>query len=47
MRAVVRNGVSMDLINLLLEDMRVAIAFLDALPAPIVREDRANAVFHH
>jgi len=47
MRIVVRNGVSMDLIELLLEDMRAAVAFLDALAAPIPKQDGAKAVFHH
>ena len=47
MRIVVRNGVSMDLVNLLLDDMRTTVAFLDGLSGPIPREDRPKAVFHH
>ena len=35
MRVVVRNGVSMDLINLLIDDMRSDVAFLDGLSGPI------------
>ncbi len=47
MRAVVRNGVSMDLINLLIDDMRSDVAFLDGLSGPIPKEAKAKAVFHH
>jgi glutamate decarboxylase len=48
MRIVVRNGVSMDLVNLLLDDMRTTVAFLDGLSGPLPRErDRPKAVFHH
>jgi glutamate decarboxylase len=47
MRVVVRNGVSMDLINLLLDDMRSAITFLDALADPTPKEGKAQTVFHH
>jgi glutamate decarboxylase len=47
MRAVVRNGVSMDLINLLIEDMRSDVAFLDGLSGPIPKEAKTKAVFHH
>ena len=45
MRIVVRNGVSMDLIGLLLDDIGSTITFLDALPAPLPKE-RAPG-FHH
>ena len=47
MRVVLRNGVSIDLIELLLDDMRKAVAFLDALPGPTPKEHAAKAVFHH
>ena len=48
MRVVVRNGVSMDLIDLLLDDMRSAVAFLDELSGPDAQGARpAKAGFHH
>jgi glutamate decarboxylase len=45
MRIVVRNGVSMDLVGLLLDDIRTAITYLDALPAPLPKQ--ATSGFHH
>ena len=47
MRIVVRNGVSMDLVELLLDDLRDAVAYLDSLEAPMPKEHRPNAGFHH
>ena len=38
MRIVFRNGVSMDLMNLLLAALRSAVSFLDRLDAPLPRE---------
>ena len=46
MRVVVRNGVSMDLIDLLLDDMRSAVAFFDELTGPMPKEGK-KAAFHH
>jgi glutamate decarboxylase len=45
MRIVVRNGVSMDLVELLLDDIAGAITYLDALPAPLPKE--RTSAFHH
>jgi len=47
MRVVVRNGVSKDLIALLLADIRDAVANLEALPAPIPRATQPATAFHH
>jgi glutamate decarboxylase len=47
MRIVVRNGVSMDLVELLLGDLRDAVAYLDSLSAPMPKERRPVAGFHH
>ena len=47
MRAVIRNGVSMDFINLLIEDMRNDVAFLDGLSGSTLKEAKTTAVFHH
>ena len=48
MRVVFRNGVSMDLIDLLLDDMRDAVKFLDALSGPMPKVDETRkAAFHH
>jgi glutamate decarboxylase len=47
MRVVVRNGVSMDLIDLLLDDMRSAVAFFDQLSGPMPKEETGKAGFHH
>jgi glutamate decarboxylase len=46
MRVVFRNGVSMDLTRMLLEDLVAALNFLDALPAPAARAATTTA-FHH
>ena len=47
MRIVVRNGVSHDLVGLLLDDLRNAVEYLDSLEAPMPKEQRPNAGFHH
>ena len=47
MRIVVRNGAPMDLVELLLDDLRDAVAYLDSLSAPMPKEHRPNAEFHH
>jgi glutamate decarboxylase len=47
MRAVVRNGLSIDLAELLLADIRQAVAFLDRLEAPMPRTGRQQSTFHH
>ena len=46
MRVVVRNGVSMDLAELLLSDIRHAVSYLDDLAAPMPRR-KDRQVFHH
>ena len=43
----VRNGVSIDLTHLLLDDMRSAVAFLDGLSGPMPKEGTRAAAFHH
>jgi glutamate decarboxylase len=47
MRVVVRNGVSMDLIRMLLDDLKKAVHYLDALPAPTPRSHTGATAFHH
>ena len=47
MRVVVRNGVSMDLIDLLLDDMRSAVEFFDELSGPMPKDETGKAAFHH
>ena len=47
MRVVFRNGVSLDLTNLLLADIERAVAALDALPAPPPRTATPASAFHH
>jgi glutamate decarboxylase len=47
MRTVVRNGVSRDLVDLLLAELRDAVAYLDGLEAPMPKEGRSNPAFHH
>ncbi len=47
MRAVFRNGVSMDLTNLLLEDLEASVTFLDGLSGPLPKSGEARSVFHH
>jgi hypothetical protein len=47
MRVVVRNGVSIDLIRLLVEDLRTDLAALEALEAPIPKAGGPQSAFHH
>jgi glutamate decarboxylase len=47
MRVVVRNGVSIDLIRLLTDDIRSSVSFLNGLGAPIPRPDGSATPFHH
>ena len=47
MRVVVRNGVSMDLLDLLLDDMRGAVEFFDELSGPMPKDETRKAAFHH
>jgi glutamate decarboxylase len=46
MRVVFRNGVSIDLTRLLLDDIEAALKFLDALPARMPHTQPETA-FHH
>ncbi len=47
MRVVFRNGVSLDLTRLLLDDIAAAVRFLDALTAPPPRKEAHALRFHH
>ena len=47
MRVVFRNGVSIDLTRLLLDDLVAAMQFLDARPAPTPPTETAATPFHH
>jgi len=47
LRVVFRNGVSIDLTRLLLDDMIEAVKFLDALPSPMPTVGEPKAAFHH
>jgi glutamate decarboxylase len=46
-RIVVRNGVSMDLADYLLENIRDAVAYLESLSSPMPREQRTTKSYHH
>ncbi|MDO4901669.1 glutamate decarboxylase [Actinomyces sp.] len=46
-RIVVRNGLSHDLADALLEEMRAAVAYLDRLDGPLPHESDRPAAFHH
>ena len=46
-RIVVRNGLSMDLANLLLGSLRECVAYLDDLDGPLPKHRRATTSFHH
>ncbi|WP_103063437.1 glutamate decarboxylase [Actinomyces qiguomingii] len=46
-RIVVRNGLSHDLADALLEDMRAEVAYLDRLDGPLPHESDRPAAFHH
>ena len=47
MRAVFRNGVSMDLTSLLLADIRSSVGYLDSLPSPLPKPAAPTSAFHH
>ena len=47
MRIVVRNGVSMDLVGLLLDDLQASVDFLESLDAPMPKAGRLTESFHH
>jgi glutamate decarboxylase len=47
MRVVFRNGVSIDLTRLLLDDMKASLRVLDARTAPISRTEAPTIGFHH
>jgi len=47
MRVVFRNGVSMDLTRLLVDDLTSSLRFLDALPAPLPIAHTGSSAFHH
>jgi glutamate decarboxylase len=47
MRVVFRNGVSMDLTRMLLDDIAAALRFLDALPARMPKTEGSEVAFHH
>ena len=46
-RIVVRNGMSLDLADRLLERIRESVGYLDGLASPLPREGRKTARFHH
>jgi glutamate decarboxylase len=46
MRIVIRNGVSRDLADLLVDDLKRHIDYLDRLPAPLPRSDTGEAFAH-
>jgi glutamate decarboxylase len=47
MRVVFRNGVSMDLTNLLLADIKTSMVYLDTLPSPLPKSAERRSAFHH
>ena len=47
MRVVFRNGVSMDLTRMLLDDLEAALKFLEALPVPSPQVESTTTAFHH
>ena len=46
-RIVVRNGLSMDLADALLEQFRSSVAYLDGLAGPLPHQARTATTFHH
>lgn len=46
-RVVVRNGLSMDLADALVDDIAAAVAYLDGLDGPLPHEGRNTTAFHH
>jgi glutamate decarboxylase len=47
MRVVFRNGVSLDLTRILLDDLAAALKFLEALPVPAPQTASTATAFHH
>jgi glutamate decarboxylase len=47
MRIVVRNGVSDDLVSLLLDDIQASLDYFDGLTAPMPTQRRPASAFHH
>lgn len=47
MRVVVRNGFSMDLAHLFLEDLKQSVAYLESLDGPMLHTKESHASFHH
>ena len=47
MRVVFRNGVSMDLTRMLIDDITSALRFLEALPGRIPKTEASGTAFHH
>lgn len=47
MRVVVRNGFSMDLAHLFLEDLKQSVAYLESLDGPMPHTKESHASFHH
>ena len=46
-RIVVRNGLSMDLADALLDQIRASVSYLDGLDGPLPHEGRVTTAFHH
>ncbi len=46
-RVVVRNGLSMDLADALLDQIRASVRYLDGLDGPLPHEGRVTTAFHH
>ena len=46
LRIVVRSGFTLDMADMLLEDLRKQLARLEKLPSPVVQADQASS-FHH
>jgi glutamate decarboxylase len=46
-RIVVRNGLSMDLADQLLDSIGESVAYLDGLEGPLPKKGRSKASFHH
>ncbi len=46
-RIVVRNGLSLDLADALLDDIADSVRYLDGLDGPLPREGRKTTAFHH
>jgi glutamate decarboxylase len=46
-RIVVRNGVSLDMADYLLDNIREAVGFLEDLSSPMPRVRRTTSSYHH